>query len=276
MKHFGKAVMNSGDDYRLTESITLHHPTISDMLSINNGVDSENIYWKYIQVLMCDPYSNMVMLDDMGRDFMTTTPFEVFILQWKKYEDEYEQNKPLYDSHNFKPIDIVLKALNFFITEEHDYVYGVYENGEECIYDRNNSKCQINKEIFEYIYEWLMTIHKIDYANRINPEDENARRILIEDTRDQIKKANRRKNKDQNDDIEYIGTLTSAVCYGGNGVITPFNVKSCKMYWLFEAYEIDARKSQANHILDGLYHGTISHKDINNRELDWAHSSNHF
>lgn len=264
---FGKMLMNSGEDYQLTQNITLHHPSIEEILSIDKMI-GEDIYWKYVQTLMCDPYSNMVMLDDIGKDFMTTTPFEVFILQWKNYENDYKENKDFYDKCGFKPIDIVLKALNFFIVENHDFTYGITENNEEVIYDKNMTNCRISKDIFDYLYEWLKTINKVDYSNRIQPADENARRVLIEDTRDEIKKAKKRKKKDK-DDIDYIGNLMSAVTYGGNGVITPFNINQCKIYWLFESCNIDAKKSHSNHILDGLYHGTISRDDINQKELDW-------
>ena len=266
--HFDKMLMMSGNDYVLTPSITLHHPTISEILQLNNGFNSEDIYWRYVQTIMCDPYSNMVMLDDLGIDFMSIKPFDVFIIQWKKLEEDYKTNRNQYDELGYKPTDIVNQAINFFTAESHDFAYGVYENGEGCIYDLKNKSCHINSRVFDYIYEWLKTINKVDYSNRIKPADENARRILIEDTRDEIKKQKRRKKKDDN--VGYIGSLMSAVSFGGNGSITPFNIKDCKLYWVFESHEIDAKKSRASHILDGLYHGTISKKDINMKELDWA------
>lgn len=266
---FDKAFMMSGNDYHLTNNITLRHPKIEDILEINNGVGSEDIYWHYVHSIMCDPYSNMVMLDDIGKDFTKLTPFDVFILQWKKNEEDYDNNKKEYESRGFKPTDIVNRALNFFIIEPHNFIYGIYEDDDECIYDTTNNACQINREVFEYIYEWIKTINKIDYANRINPADENARRILIEDTRDEIKRS-KRKNSKNNDSVEYIGSLMSAISFGGNGVINPFNIKDCKLFWLFEAYSIDSKKSHASHILDGLYHGTISKKDINMKEIDWV------
>lgn len=264
---FDKSLMLSGNDYPLTPSITLHHPSIRELLELNGGLNSEDIYWRYVQTIMCDPYSNMVMLDDLGKDFTECTPFEVFMIQWKQLEEDYKSNKQQYDNLGFKPIDMINKALNFFMVDSHEFAFGIYENGDECIYDTKNNTCQINSKIFEYIYEWLKTINKVDYSNRINPADENAKRILIEDARDEIKKQKRRKKK--NDDIEYIGNLMSAISFGGNGVITPFNIKDCKIWWIFEAHGIDSKKSHASHILDGLYHGTISKKDINMKELDW-------
>lgn len=243
----------SGIDYKLTNSITLHHPTLQEILSINNGIDSENIYWLYVQALMCDPYSNMVMLDDMGKNFMEVTPFEIFIIKWKQ----------------LNALNLFKSALNFFIVEDHDFALSHYENGCPCLYDINDNKCQINAEIFEYIYEWLKGINKIEYLNRIKPEDENARRILIEDARDEMKKAKKRK-KAMEEDADFLGTLMSATCFGGNGAITPFNINQCKIFWVFEGFSIEQKKTNVSHILDGIYHGTISSKDINKKELDWT------
>lgn len=267
--HFNKSFLMSGKDYKLTKNITLHHPTIEEILELNDGTSSDSIYWEYVQILMCDPYSYMVMLDDMGKNFMETSSFDVFILQWKNAIENYTINKKEFDKYHFHPLDIVNKALSFFIVEEHQFILGKYDDGEPCLYDKNNSGCQINKEIFEYIYDWLKCLNKIDYGKRIKPADENARRILIEDTRDEIKKEKKKKKKDE--DFDYIGSLMSSVSFGGNGVINPFNLMDCKIYWLFESISVGDKKSYANHILDGIYHGTISSKDIADKStLDWT------
>ncbi|WP_310602378.1 hypothetical protein [Anaerosporobacter sp.] len=267
--NFDKALIMSGNDFKLTNSITLHHPIIDEILSLNNGFHSEEIYWQYVHSIMCDPYANMIMLDDLGKDFLKTSPFEVFLLQWENYQRDYQTNKQQYDLLGINPLQFIQAALNFFIVEEHNFELSKHEDGSPCLYDTNNAECQIDEDIFVYLYEWLKSINKIDYSNRIKPADENARRILIEDARDELKKQKRR-NKKSEDSFEYIGNLMSAICFGGNGSITPFNIKSCSIYWLFEAYSVDNKKSHASHILDGLYHGTVSSKDIKTQELDWV------
>lgn len=248
-----KAWIMSGEHFPLTKHITLRHPTVWDMLSINNGILCEELYFSYVQLLLCDPYTNMVMLDDMGLNYLSLSPFDVFILQWKA------------EHHS----QLLLPALNFFLMGNFDFTLSKYESGEPCLSDKNNPACQINREIFEYLHAWLKSIHQIDTKNHIKPADENARRILIEDTRDAIKKAHRKK-KGTDDTNSYIGSLMSAVAFGGNGVITPFNIRECKLFWIFEAFRVENKKLNAGHLLDGIYHGTISSKDINKQELDWT------
>lgn len=258
---FDKVIIMSGNDFKLNGDITLHHPSINDILSLNNGYHSEYIYWKYVQTLMCDPYLDMVMLDDMGLNFMETTPFEVFILKWKAYKNDNDKNN--------ETINPILQALSFFMIESYDWELYQYQDGSPCLYNPLNPNIQINEDIYNCIYEWIKSINKVDYSNRINPADENARRILIEDARDEMKKQKRKAKPMHDKETEYLGSLMSAISFGGNGVITPFNIKECKVYWLFEAMTVNNKKSHSNHILDGIYHGTINSKDIVQKEIDW-------
>lgn len=269
---FSKAILMSGGDVPLNPYITLKHPTVGDVMSLNNPIMPDSVYLMYTQIMIADPYSNMVMLDDMGKNYLEVSPYDVFVMQWDKCISEYELNKELYDSIGMSPITDVKNALCFFIQGNQVFEKGYYDNGEVCFYDVNNDKCQINKEIYEYIYNWVVAINQIDFSNRIKPADENARRVLIEDARDEIKKAKKRKKK-KADNSDYFGDLMSAVSFCGNGVITPFNISDCKLYWLNEAFAIKNRKNHADHILSGIYHGTISSKDVNKKELEWTKSN---
>lgn len=265
---FSKALLLHGKDYPLTEYITLHHPTIDEILNIDETASPDNTYLQYVQIILSDPYTNMVMLDDMGKNYLEVTPFEVFLLQWDACVQNYNANKELYDTYQIHPLQTILNALQFFINEQHYFLKGKYDDNRVCLYDAENPSCQITQEIFEFICEWVKSINKFDYSNRIHPADENARRVLIEDMRDEMKKTKRRKKKKE-DNQDYIGNLMSAVSFCGNGSITPFNIRKCKIYWLNEALSISGKKSNADHILDGMYHGTISSKDVNKKELDW-------
>ncbi len=259
----------SGNDFPITTSITLHHPTVEEILALDNGTCPDQTYWRYVQIILADPYANMVMLDDMGKNYLEASPYEVFSLQWDNYMKNYTENKELYDTYSFHPLNDISNALQFFIKEKHCFLKGVYKDGAAGFYDKNDITCQINQEVFQYIYEWVKEINKIDYSEQIKPADENARLVLIDDMRNKIKRARRKKKTDEDDSYNYLGNIMSAVSFCGNGFLTPFNLSHCKIYWLNEALTVSNKKSNANHILDGLYHGTIRSKDINKKELDW-------
>ncbi len=258
---FSKAFLMSGKDFALTPSITLHHPTIEEILSINGSSFPDYFYWGYVQTLLADPYANMVMLDDMGRNYLDVSPYEVFALQWDHCNTAFS----VHDAH---PLRHITEAISFFIKEEHCFEKGVYEDGSVCFYDRNNPACQINEEIFGCLHEWVRAVNKIENSDNIRPADENARRILIEDMRDTQKKAGKRKKK-QEEGFDYLGSLMSAVSFCGNGSLTPHELGSCKLYWLNEALSIRNKKDYADHLLDGIYHGTINSKEIHKKEMDW-------
>lgn len=265
---FSKAFLMSGKDYELTPSITLHHPTIGEVLTINKFPSPDASYWTYVQILLADPYINMVMLDDMGKNYLEVSPYDVFILQWDNCQANYQDNKLMYDAYGFNPLDNITQAISFFIKEECHFTKVTNDDGSIYFCDLDNPSFHINQQIFEYLYEWVKSINNIDYSDRIKPADENARRVLIEDMRDEIKKRKRRKKK-SDDGSDYFGNMMSAVSFCGNGSITPFNINDCKLYWLNESLSINNKKNYADHILDGMYHGTISSKDINKKDLDW-------
>jgi len=267
---FSKALLNTGKSYELTDQFILHHPTIGEVMSINKTPQPDTEYLVYLNIILADPYYNMVMLDDLGKNYLDVTPFEVFCLQWDNCVEDYNKNKALYDSYGIKPIDNIIKALNFFIEGDHNFAKGVFKNKNVCFYDVDDPQFQITNEIFECLHEWVKAINKIDNTARINPADENARRVLIEDMRDEIKKSKKRKNKKKETNFDYLGNLMSACMYCRNGAITPFNIMDCKIYWLIESMSINAHKDNASHLLDGIYHGTISSKSIKSEELEWA------
>ena len=165
-------------------------------------------------------------------------------------------------------MDNIINAIRFFIVEDNNFIKGTYNDGSVCFYNPENPSCQINQDVFECMHEWVKAINRVDYTDRINPADENARRILIEDTRAEIKKK-KRKNKKDKENFDYLGNLMSAASFCGNGAINPYNINGCKLYWINESLSINNKKSNADHILDGIYHGAISSKDINKKELDW-------
>ncbi len=266
---FSRAFLMSGKDYKLTPSITLHHPTLEEIMSLCDNASPDDIYYEYIYEILCDPYSNMVMLDDLGKNYLETTPFDILILRWHKIMDTYENNKEMFDSLNLNPTASILSALQFFIVEKHDFTLGHYDNGMPCLYDKSNIDCQINEEIFHYICEWVKAINKIEAFDKIKPADENARRILIEDMRSELKKSQKRKkNKDEDSDV--LGLLMASASFCGNGSLSPFHLLESKIYWLNESFSINSKKEHAFHLLDGIYHGTLNSKDISKKELDWA------
>jgi hypothetical protein len=64
-------------------------------------------------------------------------------VRFKQYERDYKSNNQQYDDPSFKSTDLINQALNFFMTDSHEFAFGIYENGEECVYDVNANICSV-------------------------------------------------------------------------------------------------------------------------------------
>jgi hypothetical protein len=109
-------------------------------------------------------------------------------------------------------------------------------------------------------------INGINRTDKIKPADDNAKKILIEDMRDEQKR--KQKNK-QADDEDWLGNMISGAVHGGNGGITSLNVKQHKIYQVYSALSVTQKKLHFNHIMGGVYAGNVNSKELNTQELSW-------
>lgn len=261
-----RAFLEKGEDLKLSNKLFVHHPSIEDIVSLGNGILCDEVYWGYVFNLLNDPYDNMVWLDDKGIDYEKVSPFDVFVMRWNNAVEDYKKNKQRYDIFKINPLENIKAALSFFLGK-HDFDIGSYENGECILYDKNDVSVQINREAFNYISAFIQAINGINRADKIIPADESAKQILIEDMRSEYKKKLKKKNDEDND---YIGNMIAEVVHGGNGGVTSLNVGQFKIFQIYSGLTIERRKFHSNHILNGVYQGTVSFKDINKQELNWV------
>ena len=64
-----KGFLSSGKDLKLDENVVVKHPTIEEIENIDDTIYSIEHYWQLANLLMCDPYENMVVLDDLGINY---------------------------------------------------------------------------------------------------------------------------------------------------------------------------------------------------------------
>lgn len=281
-----KSFLSSGKDLKLANKIYVKHPTVQEILDIDDSIYSSKIYWNMVALLTCDPYDNMVMLDDIGLDYEECDSFDVFCIQWDNFYKKYNENKEMFDKLNFHPIDQIKQALCFFLGN-HDFDISIIENvvdnktiKDKVLTDRNliyndesvGATCSymIDRHMFNYLSEFISCINVIDKSQRINPADKNAKRILIEDKRDEIERLKHNQNLDENSLDDYIGKTMDGISWGGNGGINVFNVKQLKIYDLFTGFNIINRKNHSDHVLNGVYFGTVNPKDLKENEIDWV------
>ena len=251
----------------------IRHPKVKDIYSMKNTLNYEEEYWSMIGSLLSDPYDNMVMLDDMGIDYEEVTAFDVFIINWKKNEELYQSKKEEFDKFKLHPLDITKKSLTFFLGE-HDWNIVELFDGTHILYDKKNPKeYMINEDVFQIFLEFIKAIHRLDYKDRVNPANQQYKRLLIEEMREEqeIKKFNKifqmQKEKEK---INVLGNMISAVCVGGNGGIDVFNVENLSIFQLYTYYLMTMKKDNVSALKIGMYSGMISSENIKDDNLKWT------
>ena len=267
--HFsiGRAFLESGKDLVLQchkANVVCKHPCVGDILQLGNGYDADDIYWGYVSALLSDPYDNMVWLDDHGIDYEDVDSFDVFCLKWKELQDAYELEKEKWDAYGTSPTRFLSLALQFFLGHR-DFALAKYDDGEYVIIDEADTSFQIDRQTFSSILLFITLMNGIVREGRIRPKDKNAKMALLEDKRDELKKL-QKKHHESNDRI---GDMMSVAIHAGAGGITPFNVSGVKIYQLYSEYIMSLKKNRSDHILNGIYAGTVDGSKINPSDTNW-------
>ena len=272
-----KSFLQSGNGLRLTDSIVFKHPLVQEVLDIDKehlGLYSEDIYYSMINIFLTDPYDYMVFLDDRGIDYETVKPFDVFCLLFKDYLEKIESlsETESYDSQQLTEIfknNIYFRAFKFFFGVESFFIVDM-PNAEKVIgYGENNFL--MNTEMYDYVSEFIRKINGIPDTDKIYPEDEWAKQILIEDERDRIKKqAKKREKGEEETNKNRLGNLLSSITWSCNGGVTPFNRNQLHMYDLVDGINRTDKLLNYKNTMTGLYSGCVDKKKLNFNELHWS------
>lgn len=270
-----KSFLQSGNDLPITKSINFKHPIIQDVFDIDKehlGLYSEDMYYSMVNVFLTDPYDYMVYLDDKGIDYETIKPFDVFCLLFNDYLDKIkklsnecsqEQLMILFQSNiYFIAFKFFLGVDNFFIVKDTD------GNSVICYGD---NQFLINSDTYDYITEFIRKINGIPDTEKIYPEDEWAKQILLEDERERLKKqARKREKSEEENNKDRLGNLISSLTWSCNGGVTTFNRSQLHMYDLIDGINRTDKLLHYKNTMTGYYSGCIEKKNINFNELHWS------
>lgn len=267
---FSKVFLESGADLKITESVIVKHPKVRDILNLGNGVFCEQEYFVYVTSMLCDPYDNMIWLDDIGVDYEVVSPFDVFVLQWNYAKKDYLEHKEEYDKNGSNPLNSKINALKFFLGD-HDFELINISPTESFIIDKSKKDLSfvINREIFEIIHSFIEKINDIVHDDIISPANEFAKKVLIDDMRrEQRKKIRDMKNNPK--DFDYIGKIVSGVIYGGNGTITPFNFQDVPIYGIHSSFNTIRNRDHYKNVMNSIYHGIANANKFKDEDLTWV------
>lgn len=270
-----KSFLQSGNDLPITTSISFKHPIIQDIIDIDKehfGLYSEDIYYSMVNVFLTDPYDYMVFLDDKGIDFETVNAFDVFCLL---YNDYIERIISFGKGYSEKQLDAIIKnniyynAFKFFFGIESFFI-SEDENGNKAI-GYGDGIFLFDATTYDYVSEFIRKINGIPETDKIYPEEEWAKQILIEDEREKIKKKMKKRENDEDDsNKDRLGNLISSLTWSCNGGVTPFNRNQLHMYDLVDGINRTDKLLTYRNTMTGLYAGCVDKKKINFNELHWS------
>ena len=225
-----------GYDYSINDKIVIKQPTMRDVTDMG-----EQEYFSMVHTITANPTSMKVQLDSIGIDWNEIEDFDLFMM--------------LAPNMNKEQTSILLGDLDLSALRP----YRNHENGD-IVLANPESNIIIDKLIYQRIVDYIRKMHNIK-AEVKHAKNKFTKKAMIEYDRQQMV-ANAAK--------EYKSYFVPVI-----------STLQCKMGWtkdyilnmgIVEYFEIVARMqiiNNADHLLSGVYAGTIDIKKINKKELNF-------
>lgn len=240
-------------EFQVTPKIKLNIPTVGDIL------DDEENYYYMVNTVVRSPYSAMVELDDIGIDFTTITPFELFLMSARSFfSDDLsyifgDTFSGLYETLNDPDIPDHVKYEDILVIGSNE------ENGELGIYDSIDD-IYIDKFIYEQIADGIRKINIMKKDNR-RPGNEAAKNYLIQKER----RYKRRHAKDKND--PYLETLVVALVNKQEFPYDYESVMDLSIYNFQRSLEQIQHTVSFDKVMIGVYAGTVDTSKMTDKSI---------
>lgn len=230
-----------GDDFVINKYITLHHPTIGDIVE-----QGESEYFATVHTLSGIPSDMKSQLWDLGICWEDISDFDFFFLVTRGLS--VERSKVFFGDLDFTKFQLMENQ----------------ENHEHVMYQQINETEAI--ELDQHIYLQIVTAIRHMHNITVKPEKastETVRKILIEEDRrkiNQVKKSNQRSTM-----LPMISSLIncSEFKYGIK------EVRQMPIYAFLDSLTRIQIIKNASALLQGCYSGMIDTKHIKKTDLNW-------
>lgn len=234
--------MYRGEDFVVSDHITIHQPKLSEICGYG-----ERDYYSMIYQLTATPQSMKMQLWDMGIDYTTITPFQLFYsILYKLYPQE--KTSILFGDLDFTKFEVMQR-----LDDERFVLYQIIDE-EEVVIDE-----------FTYltIMDYLRQIHTI-YKDEKVPANETTKMILIEDAREEYL---RNKNKEYHSQLK---NLISSMINCDGFKYNHSQVWDMKIYAFMDSVKRISKMKNAELLLQSGYSGFgVNLKEISKKQLDW-------
>lgn len=231
-----------GEDFVVSKYIKIHQPSLSEIADYG-----EREYYLMVYRLTATPQSMKAQLWDIGIDYTTITPYELFY-------------KILYRIYSKDKTFILFGDLDF---TKFQLMQRKDDSSVLLCQVINNELVIIDEFTYNMIMDYLRQVHIIYKDERI-PANETTKMILIEDDREENE---RNKNKEYHSQLKNM--ISSMVnCEGFK--YNHSQVWDMKINAFMDSVKRISKIKNAELILQSGYSGFgINLKDIDKKQLDW-------
>ena len=230
-----------GEDFVVSKHIVLHQPTLNEICDYG-----ERYYYSMIYNFTATPQLFKVQLWDMGIDYTTLTPYELF---YRMIYLMYPQEKTsiLFGDLDFSKFKLYPKQDGSIFLEQ------IIDN-ETVIID----ECTYNM-----IVDYICKSHFIERDLK-RPANNSTKMVLIEDARDEIE---RNKNKEYHSQLK---NLISSMINSEGFKYNHDQVWDMKINAFMDSVKRIGKIKNADLLLQSGYSGFgVNLKEIDNKQLDW-------
>lgn len=227
-----------GDDYYITDAISIHQPTLRDIKEMGEGK-----YFQAVFTLTCIPSDMKYRLFKMGLDYEEVEDFDLFMLMAPTLESDISQSL-------FMGVDLS----KFEICQNQN-------NGDLVLADLKND-IMIDKLAYLKICDYFRSLHglkpKVEKAG-----NEDTKKILIEEDKMRY---------EMNQDKDFEPILLPLIISMVNTEEFKYDyqtVQDLNIAAFMASVEQIQKKKQAIALLQGCYSGMIDTSKIKTEDINW-------
>lgn len=235
---FDELGMFFGEDYKINEYITVHSPTIGEIVEFG-----ERNYYQMLSALISIPSDRKSQLDDIGIDYEDIDDFTFFYMLTRGLT--YENTRLLLG-------DVDLSKMELCKNVENEQLVMFNKNTGEILDDL------AYKKLVGYLRKYHNITPKVEKA-----ANKTTKKILIELDREKIKKEFEKEYK------SILKPLISAMMRYPGFKYKSRELKECSLYEFMDTVQGAQIYVNSTSLLQGSYSGWVDTSKINKKEMNW-------
>ena len=233
-----------GKGYRINQYLTVFNPRIYEIMDFG-----EELYYQALNLFTRKPYDIAVELDDNGIDYQTMTDYDLFFECASRISPE-------------------LSCILFGKTDFTSFLKYISEkDGKKLLVSQSTPDFIIDEAIYRQISTYLRYVHFISEQVDYDEGNKTAKRFLIDRMRRKQKKLAREYQDGKTGNKSGISNMIK-YCVNSPGFKYDFtSVMELPLSLLYESYYFITYGRERDHVLSGIYHGTIDSSKMKDKHI---------